>query len=138
MRGDVLSTLIGLRWSWPDHNCWDFAAHVQRELFGRILPHVSVPADPTWRWMVGAVSDHSERENWAEVPAGPMGLISAADGALVLMGRSNHPGHIGVWLQPEQRVIHCDRVNGVCMETLLSLASQGWKKLRFYEPKPAS
>jgi len=134
-RAEFLSATIGLPWAWTERNCWDFAAHVELQLFGRVLPHVSVPDDPSWRWMVSEVSTHAERDKWTEVPPGPHGLITAGDGALVLMGRLNHPGHIGVWLKPEQRIIHCDRKNGVCFEVVMALQAQGWKKLRFYEPK---
>jgi hypothetical protein len=35
----------GEPWVWQSRNCWDFACHVKRELFGRELPRVAVPAD---------------------------------------------------------------------------------------------
>lgn len=85
--------------------------------------------------MVKAVADHPERGNWNAVADGPHGLVTAADGALCLMGRFSGPGHIGVWLVPERRVIHCDSQRGVCFEDVLALRQQGWVKMTFYEPK---
>lgn len=132
-RSEFLSPLIGEPWAWQSHNCWVFACHVQRELFGRALPSVAVPDAPSWRWMMAEIDRHDERQNWREVETGA--VISASDGALVLMGRFQHPGHVGVWLRQEQRVIHCDRNNGVCFESVLALRQQGWRQLRFFEPK---
>jgi hypothetical protein len=83
--------------------------------------------------MMGEIDRHDERAKWSDAAAGP--VVPAGDGALVLMGRFQHPGHIGVWLKPEQHVIHCDRQNGVCFETVLALRQQGWRQLRFFEPK---
>ena len=60
--------------------------------------------------------------------------MTAADGALVLMAHLRFPAHIGVWLKPEARVIHCSEQHGVCCETVLALRQMGWKKLIFYEP----
>ena len=60
--------------------------------------------------------------------------MTAADGALVLMAHLRFPAHIGVWLKPEARVIHCSEQHGVCCETVLALRQMGWKKLTFYEP----
>lgn len=134
-RADFLSPLIGQPWAWQSRNCWDFAAHVEKELFNRILPGVAVPDDPKWKWMVTEIGRHPERGNWADVPDGPHGLVMAADGALCLMGRSSGPGHIGVWLRPEQKIIHCDRKRGVCFEDVLAVRQQGWIKMTFYEPK---
>jgi hypothetical protein len=136
-RAGFLSPLIGQPWAWQTRNCWDFAGHVEGQLFGRRLPHIAVPDEPSWRWMLQTVGGHPEHENWREVAEGPHGLIRAADGALCLMGRNEGPGHIGVWLKPEQAVIHCDRKNGVCFQSPAALKQQGWRKLRYFEPKEA-
>jgi len=134
-RAEFLSPLIGQPWAWRSRNCWEFAVHVQRELFERPLPSVAVPDDPKWRWMIQAIADHPERSHWEAVPDGAHGLVMAADGALCLMGRFSGPGHIGVWLKPEQKVVHCDRKLGVCLEDILALRQQGWVKISFFEPK---
>jgi hypothetical protein len=62
-----------------------------------------------------------------------MGLVTAGDGAMVLMARHDRPGHVGVWLQPERRIIHADQP-AVTLQDLAGLRASGWRKLRFYEP----
>jgi hypothetical protein len=69
------------------------------------------------------------------VPDGPDGLVRAADGALVLMAHLQFPAHMGVWLRPEQRIIHCDSKAGVACEAPLALRQMGWKQLTIFEPK---
>jgi hypothetical protein len=133
-RAEFLNPLIGQPWAWQSRNCWDFACRVQHELFGRTLPVIAVPDDPKWKWMVQTVSRHPEHANWRTVKDGPLGLVTAADGALCLMGRFSGPGHIGVWLKPEGKIIHCDRKHGVCCEDVLALRSGGWAAITFYEP----
>ena len=63
----------------------------------------------------------------------PMGLIRAADGALVLMARRDRPAHIGVWLAPERVIMHADPRYGVICDAPVELATKGWTKLRFYQ-----
>src|SRR5215813_11397774 len=94
-RAAFLAPLIGEPWAWQSRNCWDFACHVQRELFGRELPRVAVPADLSKRWILRSIERHAERAAWREVPSGPGGLVMAADGALVLMAHLRFPAHIG-------------------------------------------
>src|SRR5215475_6552042 len=103
IRSEFLAPLIGEPWAWQSRNCWDFACHVQRELFGRDLPRVAVPADPSKRWVLESIERHPERAAWRQVPDAPGGLVAAADGALVLMAHLRFPAHIGVWLKPEGR-----------------------------------
>jgi hypothetical protein len=134
-RAEFLSPLIGQPWAWQSRNCWDFAAHVERELFGRGLPVVSVPQNVNKRWVLEAIEAHPERDAWTEVEQLPDGIIRAADGALVLMAHLRMPAHIGVWLEPEQRIVHCSEQHGVCLETVLALRQMGWRKMTFYEPK---
>jgi hypothetical protein len=102
-RNRFLSSLIGEPWAWQSSNCWDFACHVERELFGRDLPHVAVPAEVSKRWILEAIDRHPERTAWRAVADGPGGLVTASDGALVLMAHLRFPAHIGVWLAPEAR-----------------------------------
>jgi hypothetical protein len=134
-RSEFLAALIGREWDWTKQNCWTFAAQVERELFGRVLPFVTVPADLSKRWVMEAFEGHRERSNWVEAGEGPGDLITAQDGALCLMAHLCLPGHVGVWLRPEAQVIHCDERQGVSLETPLALKQRGWKQLRFFEPK---
>jgi hypothetical protein len=133
-RNELLSSLIGQPRAWQSRNCWDFARHVERELFGRELPGVAVPAELSKRWILEAIDRHPERAAWRQVPDGPGGLVVVGDGALVLMAHLRFPAHIGVWLAPEGRVIHCSEQHGVCCESVLVLRQMGWKQLTFYEP----
>jgi hypothetical protein len=130
-RAAFLDPLIGQPWAWQSRNCWDFACHVQRELFGRELPRVAVPADLSKRWIVEEIEAHPKRRAWREVPDGPGGLVTAPDGALVLMAHLRFPAHVGVWLQAEARVIHCSEQHGVCCESVLALRQMGWKETLF-------
>jgi hypothetical protein len=107
---------------------------VQSGIFGRELPRVAVPADLSKRWILQSIEGHPERAAWREVPDGPGALARAADGALVLMAHLRFPAHIGVWLKPEARVIHCSEQHGVCCESVLALRQMGWKRLSFFEP----
>ncbi len=107
---------------------------MQRELFGRELPQIAVPADFSRRWVLEEFAGHPERARWRQVPGGPGGLVMAGDGALVLMAHARFPAHIGVWLRQEGRVIHCDSQAGVACETVLALRQVGWKSLMFFEP----
>jgi hypothetical protein len=84
-RSEFFAPLIGEPWAWQSRNCWHFACHVQRELFGRDLPRVAVPADPSKRWVLESIERHPERAAWRQAPDAPGGLMAAADGALVLM-----------------------------------------------------
>ena len=138
-RRQLLSSLIGKRWAangrGPDEfDCWHLARHIESRLFGRELPSVDVPADPGWAWMLQTIGAHPEQANWLERPQ-PNGLIAAGDGALVLMARAQRAAHIGVWLLPEQGVIHCDQTSGVVFEDAATLRAAGWRKLMFYEPR---
>ena len=54
-----------------------------------------------------------------------MVVIVANDGALVLMARVQRAAHIGVWLLPEQGVIHCDQTSGVIFEDAAYVACNG-------------
>lgn len=133
-RADFLSSLVGRPWS-SFYSCWHLVRDVERILFDRDLPDVEVPLAPTWRWMMNAIDSHPERNLWIEKPQPENGPISAADGSVVLMARSDRPVHIGVWLLPEQRIIHADQGIGVILEPpVLARAVGGWMKLRFYEP----
>lgn len=136
MRSDFLAALIGQPWSWREGNCWDFACHVQRELFGRQLPSVAVPDVRSKKWVLRAFEGHPERKNWLQTCVWPdEPIITAMDGAFCLTEHLRLPGHIGVWMKPEGKIIHCDEHGGVCFETPLALRAQGWRQLRFFEPK---
>ena len=138
-RAGALNAVLGKPWAanakGPDaFDCWHFATYLQRRLFGRELPDVVVPEAPSWAFMMAAIDQHPERARWRLVERDRMGLVTASDGALVLMARYDRPAHIGVWLAPERRVAHADARFGVVFESLIDLHTKGWTRLRFYEP----
>ena len=133
-RAAYLTGLLGQKWT-RERSCWHVAVEVQSALFGRTLPLVALPDDLTWRWMMETIDQHPERGHWREVPKPAMpGLINAPDGALVAMARAHRAAHIGVWLAPERRVIHCDETFGVQIESVPTLRASGWNQVRFFEP----
>jgi len=138
-RAEVLDQVLGKPWlanaKGPEaFDCWHLVAFIQREIFGRDIPAVAVPAQPSWSWMIQAIDSHPERKNWRHVPADTMGLVRAGDGAIVLMARYDRPAHIGAWLAKERRIIHADAIFGVVCEPPVDLKTKGWAKLRYYEP----
>ncbi len=117
----------------PDaYSCWGLFVEAQARLWGRHLSHVDVPPEPSWRWMLDAFRAHPDRDHWAEVQC-PHGIVTAQDGAGVLMARSSSPAHIGIWLAPEGLVMHVDQVSGVVFDTTSFLRVRGWRALHFYE-----
>lgn len=132
-RTAYLTALIGRPWS-PAQSCWHLVREVQRDLFSRDLPEVEVPADPSWQWIVDAFVGHPEEySRWRLIPE-TSGIITAADGALVLMSRARRAAHIGVWLRSPAGVIHADPVAGVVLDSPVALRARGWARLHFYEP----
>lgn len=138
-RAAFLSGLIGAAWApgacGPDAwDCWHLAQHVERELFGRELPSVAVPAAPSWTWIIETIAAHGERARWFEAPAESFGVIAATDGAIVLMARCDRPAHIGIWLALEAGIIHADARIGVTFQNPSMVKAAGWRRLRFFEP----
>lgn len=133
-RTAFLTSLLGQRWA-PERTCWHVAALIELRLFGRVLPHVDVPPDPSWDWMVSTIARHPERQNWREVAPPLAGLVTAGDGSLAALGSIQRAAHVGVWLAPERRVIHCDRVLGVVAEDMATLRARGWARVQFFEPR---
>jgi cell wall-associated NlpC family hydrolase len=139
-RTAFLRGLIGKRWAaggcGPEaFDCWHLARHIQRELFDRELPSISVPDDPGWAWLLETIAAHPERAQWVEQPTLNGHLINACDGALVLMARAQRAAHVGVWLAPERGVIHCNQPSGVKFEDAAVLRASGWRRLMFFEPR---
>ncbi|MGJ4896584.1 MULTISPECIES: hypothetical protein [unclassified Bradyrhizobium] len=81
-RGDraaFLSLLIGEPWAWAQHNCWQFAAAVQRELFGREPPHVGVPTGFSRRWVIEEFAGHAARAAAPDCASQACAEIAAKD-----------------------------------------------------------
>ncbi len=124
---------IGLPWSphgrGPDlFNCWEFVRTVQDRYYGRVLPQITNPEDTL---AMGRVfRDHPERRRWAK-SADPL------EGDCVLLRRSRHPIHVGVWLEVDGGgVLHCAEDSGVVFQRPDALRLNGWAVEGFYRFSP--
>ncbi|MBR9971194.1 NlpC/P60 family protein [Magnetospirillum sulfuroxidans] len=111
--------------SGPDSfNCWEFVRMVQARHFGRLLPEIGNPEDMLV--MGRTFRDHPERRRWAKVE-------TPAEGDCVLLRRSRHPIHVGVWLDVDGGgVLHCAEGAGVVFQRSDALALNGWAVEGFY------
>ena len=120
---------IGLPWSvhgsGPDmFNCWEFVRMVQARHFGRILPEISNPEDMLV--MGRTFRNHPERRRWTKMPD-PM------EGDCVLLRRSRHPIHVGIWLDVDGGgVLHCAEGAGVVFQRSDAIKLNGWAIEGFY------
>jgi hypothetical protein len=106
--------------------------HVQQVIFGRVMPEVEVPSDPSLRWVMEQIAKHPERVKWREADM-LQGFVTASDGAIVAMAASERAAHLGVWFKNERAILHTDKPEGVVFQDLLSCRARGWHRLRFYE-----
>lgn len=139
MRIEFVNGLLGKPWmangTGPEFwDCYHLARHVQSEMFGRELPLINLPENPTWSWMLETIERHPERRLWVEV-MGKTPSLTARDGAIVLMARHSRPAHVGVWFSAERRVLHADQDCGVVFEDIATLLQKAWRKLIFLQPK---
>ena len=127
------SAYIGLPWSahgkGPDlFNCWEFVRAVQDRHFGRILPDIANPEDMLA--MGRTFRDHPERQRWVKVEV-------PAEGDCVLLRRSRHPIHVGIWLDVDcGGVLHCAQDAGVVFQRPDALRLNGWAVEGFYRYSP--
>lgn len=139
-KDNFVKSLIGLPYKknakGPDEfDCWHLAVYVEKHLFARVAPHVEVPSKADWHWMISQFTSHPELGNWVEILQPANGLISASDGAVVLMARHKQPAHCGVYFAKERKILHADEVDGVVFQDIPTLKAQSWTRLRFYEPR---
>lgn len=120
----------------PDKfDCWHLAVYVQLTMFNKVAPVIEIPEEAGWLWMIQQFSMHPELVNWQEIEQPLNGLITAPDGAIVLMARNKHPAHCGVYFEKERSVLHADETDGVVFQDIPTLTMNSWAKLRFYVPK---
>ncbi|CAA7620624.1 NlpC/P60 family protein [Magnetospirillum sp. SS-4] len=124
---------IGLPWSphgrGPDRfNCWEFVRTVQDRHFGRVLPDIANPEDTL---AMGRIfRDHPERRRWVRV-------MDPVEGDCVLLRRSRHPIHVGVWIDVDDGgVLHCAEESGVVFQRPDALRLNGWAVEGFYRFSP--
>lgn len=118
--------LIGLPWLPGERDCWAFFRAVQAEHYGRDVPAVALD-DYSAPTLVRALAGNPERARWQQVD-------SPVDGAAVLMGRNQHPAHVGVWVGELGRVLHCAEGAGVLCQDPQSLRLNGWGHITYWTP----
>lgn len=137
-RAAYLTALLGRPWAVDGEgpetfSCYGLFREVQRALWARDLPHIDVPPEASRRWIVEAIARHDERRQWREVPLRD-GIVTASDGAGVIMARVSQGAHIGVWCAAEGRILHADDRLGVVFERPTVLRARGWGRLAYFEP----
>lgn len=115
---------IGEEWT-QENDCWAFFRRVQREQYGRELPPIDIDS-LNLRQILGTFEAHPERRLWHQTE-------TPQDGDGVLMGRNDHPIHVGIWvLVMGGRVLHCEQKAGVVLQDMTSLKMHLWNNIRFY------
>jgi cell wall-associated NlpC family hydrolase len=119
-------TYIGEPWVAGEHDCWAFARRVWRERFGVEVPAVDVDACNRMACVKAFAGAEPERANWLPV-------MLPEEGDAVLIGKSERPSHVGVWVDADcGGVLHCVQGAGVVFNSTTSLYIGGWRILGFY------
>ena len=110
----------------PDaFDCWGLFRWIQRHHYGCEVPEVPVDAGDL-RGIVQTFNGHPERRRWERVHV-------PCDGDGVLMRRSRHPVHVGIWLDVDGGgVLHCAQGIGVVFQKSADLVLGGWRIEGFY------
>lgn len=135
-RDTFLDGLIGTPWilnaKGPDaFDCYHMVIYVQRYLYGRNIPEIIAPANASYKWLATTFAHYQqtpEFQSWMVVDR-----KDAREGAIVLMGSTLRPSHIGVWFPKQLSILHCDKPDGVMFQDLNTLKMQGWHRLTFYD-----
>lgn len=114
---------IGQPWS-EEKDCWWWFRFIQHKHYGIVLPAIEIRSLLV-REVLATFHDHPERKEWHEVD-------SPEDGDGVLIGRSSNPIHVGVWIGPHRRVLHCEQKTGVVAQSISSLKLHQWSHIQFY------
>lgn len=130
---EIVSSVIGIPYQvgamGPDkYDCWGLVRFIEKELFDRELQIIVPPDGKNPRELVKFIKEHTEHQNWEKIE-------NPIHGCIVEMSNSNHPHHIGVYLDIDGGgILHCC-VAGVAFDSLFNLKSAGWRKLVFYKHK---
>lgn len=118
---------IGETWS-TSFDCWDFVTTAYREVYGLDLPTFP-DVDPTNEaHCQSAFESESSGDLWMAVGEHPW-----HDGDVVVMGRTRHPVHCGIWMEADGgTVAHCDRRLGVVAHDLRRLRLCGWSHFSIF------
>jgi hypothetical protein len=106
--------------------CWGIFRHCQKKHYDVLVPQVGEADGSNLMATIRAFRGHSERANWVEVSA-------PQDGDGVLMSTSQHPVHVGIWLDVDGGLVfHCDEINGVAAQAPDHLRLFGWRIIGYY------
>ena len=110
----------------PDaFDCWGLVRWVMANRFGRALPAIPVGASDI-RAVLIAFRHHPERRRWSAVER-------PGEGDCVLLRRSRHPVHVGVWLAADGGgLLHAVEGTGVVFQRPRDLLASGWRIEGFY------
>lgn len=110
----------------PDaFDCLGFFRYVQAKYYGRAVSDIIVDAHDL-RAVIKTFETHPERQRWQPTQ-------HPQDGDAVLMRRSRHPVHVGLWLGVDGGgVLHCAEKWGVVFQDLKGLAINGWSVAGYY------
>ena len=119
------SQYIGLPWVAGSSDCWSFARSVWREHFGWDVATVDVDAASRLQ-SLKAFDAHPEYEHWQMVE-------QPQKGDACLMGKSDRPSHIGVYLAADGGgVLHSLETAGVVFTPVAALPSVGLRVLSWH------
>lgn len=116
---------IGLPWVAGSSDCWSFARQVWREQFGLDVAAVDVNVASRLS-SLRAFDDHPEHAHWQIVR-------DPCEGDACLMGKSERPSHIGVYLEADGGgVLHSLETAGVVFTPVSALPSIGLRVLSWH------
>jgi hypothetical protein len=129
-----LRQLIGRPWragaEGPDaFDCYGLVRHVMRQR-GVELPELAFTGDTLRDVALGETAVN--HLTWTRL-SGPWPWC------LVLMGRKGNFKplwtHVGVWFEPDMKVLHAQRCSGVTASSLAALRLLGYAETAFYAPR---
>lgn len=129
-REAVLARLVGRRYAprgrGPDvFDCWGLVVYASLALWRRPMPDRDVDPGNTLQ-VARAFASRPARAGWRVWPAA-QAYFDAPDGAVLMLARGDMPFHVGLWLAPERRVLHCCDAQNVVLDTLPHLAAAYWR-----------
>lgn len=116
---------VGRPWDPPHFDCYTFLREIYADVFKIELPTLLYDAGEIRSKMDAALFAASDSSTpWREV-------TQPHPGHAVVMGRTGRPHHVGIWIDANS-IAHCDKPNGVVVQSPKILGMTGWSGLRSY------
>lgn len=128
---NFINSLIGTGWRSGaigprEYDCWTLSVIVQKELFGRDMPLMSVDAEDV-RVVMREIANHPHRKLWKRID-------KPIHGALVEMTSGRHPFHIGTYLDIDGGgILHSFAPVGCTFDRVAVLEVSGWRRIVYNE-----